>query len=85
MESQQVMLTQLAELHPIRPYGAPSPQGEGFLKGVLQMAEKESVVITCDPDNTASRKTCEGLGCELERIITEYLSSVTLADILPKE
>ncbi len=31
---------------------------------------KETVVITCDPDNTASRKTCEALGCELERIIT---------------
>ena len=37
---------------------------------VIRRYGKESVVITCDPDNTASRKTCEGLGCELERIIT---------------
>ena len=26
-------------------------------------AGKSSVVITCDPDNHASRKTCEALGC----------------------
>ncbi len=37
---------------------------------VIRRYGKESVVITCDPDNTATRKTCEGLGCELERIIT---------------
>ena len=27
---------------------------------------KSSVVITCDPDNTPSRKTCEHLGCLYE-------------------
>ncbi len=27
---------------------------------------KTSVVITCDPDNTPSRKTCEKLGCLYE-------------------
>jgi predicted acetyltransferase len=27
------------------------------------------VVITCDPDNWASRKTCIKLGCELERTV----------------
>lgn len=30
---------------------------------------KRSVVITTDPDNVPSRRTCEGLGCELERIV----------------
>ena len=32
-------------------------------------AGKRSVVITCDPDNLASRKTCEHLGAELERTV----------------
>ena len=27
----------------------------------------EYLIITCDPDNLPSRKTCEGLGCLLER------------------
>lgn len=30
---------------------------------------KRSVVITTDPDNIPSRRTCEGLGCALERIV----------------
>ena len=30
---------------------------------------KTSVVITTDPDNWPSRRTCEGLGCELERTV----------------
>ena len=36
---------------------------------VILRSGKDSVVITCDPDNLPSRKTCEALGCELERII----------------
>ncbi len=35
----------------------------------IRRAGKSSVVITCDPDNIPSRKTCEGLGCALEREI----------------
>lgn len=30
---------------------------------------KRSVVITTDPDNMPSRRTCEGLGCTLERTV----------------
>ncbi|MBQ8161276.1 MAG: GNAT family N-acetyltransferase [Clostridia bacterium] len=33
-------------------------------------AGKGSLVITTDPDNLASRKTCEHLGCYLERQVT---------------
>jgi len=29
----------------------------------IRRSGKSSVVITCDPDNIASRKTCEALGC----------------------
>lgn len=32
------------------------------------LSGKTSVVITCDPDNYASRNTCERLGCLYERI-----------------
>lgn len=32
-------------------------------------AGKRSVVITCDPDNQPSRKTCEHLGARLERTV----------------
>ena len=32
------------------------------------MSGKTSVIITCDPDNEASRKTCERLNCLLEGI-----------------
>ena len=34
----------------------------------IRLSGKTSVVITCDPENSASRKTCEKLGCLLERI-----------------
>ena len=40
-----------------------------LLMPMIRQAGKRSVVITCDPDNFASRRTCEGLGCELERIV----------------
>lgn len=33
----------------------------------IRMSGKTSVVITTDPDNLASRKTCERLGCLFER------------------
>ncbi|MBO4470207.1 MAG: GNAT family N-acetyltransferase [Clostridia bacterium] len=34
----------------------------------IRLSGKTSVVITCDPDNEASRKTCCRLGCLFERI-----------------
>ena len=34
-----------------------------------RMAGKRSLVITADPDNMPSRRTCELLGCELENIV----------------
>ena len=40
-----------------------------LLVPLMRRHGKNSVVITCDPDNWPSRKTCEALGCELERII----------------
>lgn len=40
-----------------------------LIRSVILMSGKESVVITCDPDNLASRKTCERLGCTLERTV----------------
>jgi len=36
---------------------------------LLRSEGMHSVVITCDPDNIASRRTCEKLGCRLERIV----------------
>ncbi len=36
---------------------------------LIRRQGKSSVVITCDPDNIPSRKTCEGLGCVLERTV----------------
>ena len=35
----------------------------GLIAGEIRRGGKSSVVITCDPDNAASRKTCEALGC----------------------
>ena len=32
----------------------------------IRLSGKTSVVITCDPDNAASRKTCRALGCVWE-------------------
>ena len=40
-----------------------------LLRPLIVAAGKRSVVITCDPDNMPSRRTCEGLGCTLERIV----------------
>lgn len=40
-----------------------------LLKNVIEAAGKSSVVITADPDNIPSRRTCEGLGCEMENIV----------------
>ncbi len=40
-----------------------------LLRPLITLHGKETVVITCDPDNLPSRKTCIALGCELERIV----------------
>lgn len=40
-----------------------------LIRKVIENDHKESVVITCDPDNYPSRKTCEKLGATLERIV----------------
>jgi tagatose 1,6-diphosphate aldolase len=45
-----------------------------LLRPLILIHGKESVVITCDPDNIPSRRTIEGLGCELERIVDVPLS-----------
>lgn len=39
-----------------------------LIKPLLESLRLESVVITTDVDNWPSRKTCEKLSCELERI-----------------
>ena len=39
-----------------------------LLQGEIRLSGKTSVVITCDPDNEASRKTCCRLGCLFERV-----------------
>lgn len=39
-----------------------------LLKDEIRMGGKSSVVITCDPDNEPSRRTCIGLGCLWEGI-----------------
>ncbi len=41
-----------------------------LLAPMIRRYGKRSVVITCDPDNAPSRRTCEALGAELERIVT---------------
>jgi tagatose 1,6-diphosphate aldolase len=40
-----------------------------LLKDLAIRHGQESLVITCDPDNIGSRKTCERLGAELIEII----------------
>ena len=40
-----------------------------LLRPLMRSRGKSSVVITTDTDNIPSRRTCEGLGCELERIV----------------
>ncbi len=37
-----------------------------LIRSEIRMSGKSSVVITCDPDNPASRRTCERLRCMLE-------------------
>lgn len=37
-----------------------------LIKDEIRRGGKSSVVITCDPDNIPSRKTCEELGCVWE-------------------
>ncbi len=51
----------------------PPWQGHGYARKACQLIRNEilrggksSVIITCDPDNIASRKTCLHLGCLLE-------------------
>ena len=34
-----------------------------LIRGEILRSGKSSVIITCDPDNLASRKTCEALKC----------------------
>lgn len=34
-----------------------------LIRNEIRLSGKSSVIITCDPDNFASRKTCEALGC----------------------
>lgn len=40
-----------------------------LLRELILSRGRGSVVITTDPDNLPSRRTCELLGCELERIV----------------
>lgn len=46
-----------------------------LISGLFREDGKNTVVITCDPDNIPSRKTCEKLGGSLERIVNvpEYV------------
>ena len=39
-----------------------------LIRQEIRLSGKSSVVITCDPDNEPSRKTCERLGCLFEQI-----------------
>ena len=39
-----------------------------LIKKEIRLSGKSSVVITCDPDNEPSKKTCRRLGCLFERI-----------------
>ena len=39
-----------------------------LIKPEIRMSGKTSAVITCDPDNEPSRRTCLRLGCLFERI-----------------
>ena len=39
-----------------------------LLEHEIRISGKSSVVITCDPDNEPSRRTCLGLGCLFEGI-----------------
>ena len=51
---------------------------------MIEAAGKSSVVITTDPDNIPSRRTCEGLGCMLERVVdvpTEIRSQWEISEV----
>ena len=39
-----------------------------LIKNEIRLSGKSTVVITCDPDNEPSKKTCIRLGCFFERI-----------------
>ena len=40
-----------------------------MIRPLIRQLGKGSVVITADPENMASRKICEKLGCELESVV----------------
>lgn len=40
-----------------------------LVKDIARKHNHKSLIITCDPDNIPSRKTCEYIGAELLRII----------------
>ena len=46
-----------------------------LIQDAIRRNGKSSIVITCDPDNQASRKTCKALGCIWE-------SEVAVDDVL---
>ena len=55
-----------------------------LLRPMIEAAGKNSVVITTDPDNIPSRRTCEGLGCMLERVVevpTEIRSRWEISEV----
>ena len=39
-----------------------------MIENEIRQSGKTSVIITCDPDNMPSRKTCVRLGCLFERV-----------------
>lgn len=41
-----------------------------LLKDIAKKHELENIIITCDPDNLPSRKTCEYIGAELLEIVS---------------
>lgn len=40
-----------------------------LLQSIIRQEGKRSIVITADPDNVPSRRTCERLGCVLENVV----------------
>lgn len=54
-----------------------------LLAPLMRGQGKSSVVITTDPDNIPSRRTCEGLGCVLERTVQVPSSIRDRWDISP--
>ena len=41
-----------------------------LIRNEIRMSGKSSAVITCDPENDASRKVCQQLGCLLEGTVS---------------